>query len=166
MIWLGYAALYLGIHFLAYTLALRHLRLFAREPVIFLYQFLSFMFHPALLFWVAPRPEDLMAALLGSFALHGIYSLSFLELWALSEGSYSLRMLDKVERLGSEASQSALSDLEEIGASKKNARLESLVRLRLIEQRDGRYFRRPAGWMMAAVLRTLVWLVNIRDRIG
>lgn len=166
MIWLWYAALYLAGHFLVYTLALRHLRLFARESVIFLYQFLSFAFHPVIVFWIAPRPEDLMAALVGSFALHGIYSLSFLELWALSEGSYSLRMLDRVERLGSAANQSSLSDLDQIGASKKSARLESLVRLGLIEQRDGRYFRRAAGGIMAGALRTLVWLVNIRDRIG
>ena len=47
--------------------------------------------------------------IVGAAAAHGIYSLSFLECWALSEGGYSLRVLDEIVRRGTVP----LVDLEE-----------------------------------------------------
>ncbi len=166
MSWLAAALIFIALNFLLYTLALRHVGTFGSERIIFIYQVLSFLALPVLLLAVGPSVSDRFASLIGATSLHAIYSLSFLELWSLSEGSYSIRMLDRVERLGVMPEATDTSDLEEIGASKKAARLESLVGLRLIRGAENGYTTTPFGRVAAAPLRLLVWLVNIRDRIG
>lgn len=166
MNWLFAAGVYVGVHFAMYILAFRQLRWFSKEAVIFGYQAVSFWVHPLVLYGCGVRSDDWVSALVGSWALHGIYSLSFLELWSLSEGSYSIQMLDRVERSGGVVEGGDFSDLEAIGSTKKQVRLESLVRLGLIERVGNRYEARARGRLMGAFLRALVWWVNIRDPLG
>lgn len=166
MNWLSIAALYVAANFLLYTLLLRRFRLFARESLIFLYQFVSFLALPILLATGGPSTPHPFAAFVAALALHGVYSLSFLELWALSEGSYSLGMLDRIEAAGALDSSTNVDDLEEIGSSKKSARLESLEKLGLIRSKNGSYLLSPWGRVGAPVLRLLVWIVNIKERVG
>ncbi len=75
-----------------------------------------------------------------AISLHGIYSLSFLELWALSDGGYSLRILDQIDLLGDRAD---FVFLKALGSSKKKFRLESLKRL-------GWVAVDPKGWALTA----------------
>ncbi len=166
MSWLIAALLFVTGNFLLYTLALRHVPAFSRERIIFLYQVLSFVAFPVGLLFFGPPVLDRWPALAAAVSLHAIYSLSFLELWSLSEGSYSIRMLDRVSRLGVLPESADTSDLERIGASKKANRLGSLLALGLIRREGVGYAATGRGRMAALPLRTLVWLVNIRDRIG
>lgn len=166
MNWLSAAFVYVVSHFAVYTIALRHARSFSREAVIFGYQALSFVIHPLVLFGVGVRTEEWGPALVASWALHGIYSLSFLELWSLSEGSYSIQLMDRVERSGGMIEGADFSDLEAIGTTKKQARLDSLVALGLIARSGDRYEARARGRILGTALRVLVWWVNIRDPLG
>jgi hypothetical protein len=166
MIWLVGALCFIALNFFLYTLVLRHVRAFGSERLIFLYQVLSFLALPIVLLALGPAVTDVSASLVAATSLHAIYSLSFLELWSLSEGSYSLRMVDRVERLGVMPEDTDTSDLEKIGASKKSARLQSLVGLGIAKRDGERYLLTSRGRIAAIPLRFLVWLVNIRDRIG
>jgi hypothetical protein len=166
MSWLLDSLIFVALNFIVYTLVLRHSRAFSRERVIFLYQVLSFLALPVLLLTVRnPDPEPI-PAMVAALSVHAIFSLSFLELWSLSEGSYSLRMVDRVERLRVMPTGADFSDLEKIGASKKAVRLESLVGLGLARREQERYTLTTLGSVVAIPLRCLVWLANIRDRIG
>jgi hypothetical protein len=166
MSWLLDSLLFIALHFVLYTLVLRHVRSFSSERVIFLYQVLSFLALPIVLLTLLPQDPEPFPAMAAALSLHAIYSLSFLELWSLSEGSYSLRMVDRVERLGVMPADADVSDLERIGASKKAVRLGSLAGLGLVRQEQGRYTLTNFGRIAAAPLRLLAWLANIGDRIG
>ena len=112
---------YLSAHFLLYALVFRNLRFFYQEKNIFLYHAISFFSLSAagagLLVWEPAALGRVIAAV----SLHGIYSLSFLELWALSDGGYSLRILDQIDQPGAAAD---FKSLEVLGASKKKYRLK------------------------------------------
>src|SRR3990170_2064168 len=127
---------YIAAHFLLYVCVFRHRAFFRTERGIFLFHavpmvglvalaFGAFLWNPGL---------DGFALVVGAGAAHGIYSLSFLECWLLSEGGYSLRILS---------------------ARKKIGRLESLLRLGLV-QTDGDRFRLTRQGMALANAMTLV----------
>jgi len=166
MSWLICAILVVTANFLLYTLALRHVRAFGDERIIFLYQFGSFVLLPFILIIAAPPVGNPCAALTAALALHAIYSMSFLELWSLSEGSYSLRMLDRVERLGILPADADISDLEKIGTSKKTNRLGSLLALQLIRAEGHQYRLTLFGRIAAGILRLFVRVANVRGKIG
>lgn len=160
------ALLYIAVQFAVYTLLLRHLKSFTKETTIFLFQLLSFLALPPVLFMIVPPKSDVFATLVAVMSLHGIYSLSFLELWSLSEGSYSLRMLDRIDRLGSLSVEVEQREFEQIGAAKKSARIATLGRLKLVCLRDGRYVLTSLARIPVGILRLLVRSVNIKGRIG
>jgi hypothetical protein len=94
-------------------------------------------------------------------SLHGIYSLSFLELWSLSRGSYSLSILAAVER--DPSLQSLLLDTANpgaIGQQKRNARLISLQQLGLLNQQG---IITGTGHGVAAVIAGIIWLTKGRN---
>jgi len=166
MSWLFLTIVYLALHFILYVLLLRQMRLFAKEIAVFLYQFGSFLALPVTLFVFTSRPVGVLPSLLAAMSIHGIYSLSFLELWSLSEGSYSLRILERIERLGTLPVDADVSDLQRIGTSKKSSRLDSLQKLGLVGNVEGRYALTCLGRFSVALLRFQVWMVNIKSRIG
>ena len=145
-----FIAAYLSLHFLLYAFFLRNLRLFYGEKAIFLYHALSFgvFSAAATLLWVLRVKDPRWAAI--AVSLHGIYSLSFLEFWALSDGGYSLRILDRIDRNGPSAD---FDVLETLGASKKKYRLESLKRLKLIASG-------PQGWKLTLRGTLVVGFLN------
>src|SRR5262250_2953125 len=100
--WLFWIAMYLALHFLFYAIALRGIGLLQSERAIFLYHFISaagVAVVASVMAAVNPRSESFLAVAT-TLALHGVYSLSFLELWSLSEGGYSLTILDHVDACG------------------------------------------------------------------
>lgn len=56
-------------------------------------------------------------------SLHGIYSLSFLELWSLAQGGYAASILRQCALRGSLGENIGLLDLQQLGESKRNARV-------------------------------------------
>jgi hypothetical protein len=155
-------SVYLASHFFLYVLILRRTRLFQREAAIFAYHFVSFAALVLVLCIVAAilRPSALAAV-----ALHGIYSLSFLELWALADASYSIQILEYIQGHQATDAPVRLSDiagLQTIGTSKRRLRTASLMRLGLIRQRSGCLEVTSPGAWVAAVLAAIAWAANIQ----
>lgn len=150
----GAFAVYVALHFCAYSLALRRRPEFLREKVIFLYHFVpaatlaftGFAFVALCASWHVAATVTLI------IAIHGIYSLTFLELWALADGSYSLRILSRIAVPQSQAKLN-MQDLVQLGAEKTRSRLDGLQRLKLITQSEGRYRLTWRGRIVAACLQ-------------
>jgi len=104
------------------------------------------------------------AASCGLLALQYLYSLSFLELWTLAEGSYSLQILLRVSRQASISRGEILASCEAIGADKKRNRLDDLQSLRLIaEAPDGTFKLSAMGRMLVDMLSLIMRLTTIRE---
>lgn len=166
MSWILGSFLWVSTNLALYIVLLRHWQRFARESTIFRYQFLSFAGLMVFLLVAGPPVGSKAAALVAALSLHGIYSLSFLELWSLSESGYSLQMLDRIDRVGALDPDASADDIEGIGSSKKILRLQSLGRLALVKADGDRCTLTPLGRMAAAGLRGLGWIINLKGRIG
>ena len=95
--------------------------------------------------------------------IHGIYSLSFLELWSLSQGGYSLQILKFVNQ--SKVSDiSSLKSLGEIGASKKNDRINGLLKMRLIRKANNELELTALGYCIAFFTHIIAKTVNLQER--
>lgn len=163
-LWLIGIALYLGGHLLLYCLIMRRLPLFARENVIFLYHALSTAVVVAVAFGLALARGSPTGWLIGLAvtSLHGIYSLSFLELWSLAEGSYSLSILAAFGTPADGEKGIGLAALDRIGSRKRASRLESLGRLGLVRARGDRWELTSRGRAVAAGLSLVAWLANLK----
>jgi hypothetical protein len=96
-------------------------------------------------------------------SLQGIYSLSFLELWSLTQGGYSLTILKKVQESGGVASAADLASLGQIGAGKQTGRLQGLEKLHLLQSRQNQIAITPLGKFAAFLFRGLVLLINLKS---
>lgn len=153
---------YVGGHFLLYATAFRRSTWLQTERSIFAWHAISYLLQPVVLMLVAWH-WDLEAALpsiIFAAALHGIYSLSFLELWSLTQGSYSLGILAHVSKAGGHATPADLGRLQSVGQSKQSSRQADLGRMGLVRP-DGT--RTLAGRLAAIPLRTILWLSNGRS---
>ena len=156
---------YVATHFLAYFLILRHTDTFRGERTIFLYHFLPAVVI-SLLVVTAPLvgfSEITLAAAVLVISLHGIYSLSFLELWSLAQGGYSISILISVDAASRKGMDPDFSVLESIGAGKRTGRLEDLQRLGLIRRRDGMVRLTPIGIVVANFFGLMAWLADIKQ---
>lgn len=165
MSWLLLGVAYLLVHFAVYALLLRHARLFLHERAIFLYHLLSSLALACLLLgalalWPATIGLPAAAVML---SLHGIYSLSFLELWALAEGGYSLSILRRVKAIQDSSSQVPAADLMGIGASRKESRIQSLENLRVVRRRGQAFELAGLGSIAAAIFQGVSWMANIKS---
>lgn len=160
---LGFA--YLLAHLLLYAVHLRNVPLLQTEKGIFLYHFVSVCLAVAatLALTLPHGIGESLTVTAAVAAAHGIYSLSFLELWSLAEGSYSFKVLASIESRGSAAPATIVSALAEVGDRKKGQRLDSLRRLKLIEQTGDSLRLTRRGRRAAMVFRLLRWLANLRD---
>ena len=130
LIW---SALHIGTHFTLYLAIRRRLAFLSSERGILVYHALSsaILLGGGLAVVVMDPSTEFVAGLIGATALHGIYSLSFLELWSLTEGSYSLSILEFVEQTTGQGPAVDMSRLEGLGGAKTEQRLDSLRRLGL-----------------------------------
>ncbi len=163
----AWSIVYLLVHLLLYFAVLRTLRAFSREPIIFAYHFLSVL-GVALLLLVGlvggtPGVVDL-ATLVAIVSLHGIYSISFLELWSLSEGGYSLAIMEYVARHRARGERVGLEGLHRLGQAKQANRLAGIERLGLIRRAGDGVELTSVGRVVAAVLAAIAWAANIRER--
>lgn len=156
---------YVGVHFLIYFMILRHAQVFRSEKTIFLYHFI-----PAVIVLfiasgqsVTTHSEDLLAPMVLVVSLQGIYSLSFLELWSLAQGGYSISILISVETAAQEDKEPDFAALEHIGTRKRASRLEGLQRLGLIQRCEGIYRLTVVGLAIATFLGLISWLVDLKE---
>jgi hypothetical protein len=152
---------YLVLHFVLYVVALRNLPAFGTERVIFLYHAvpaLVLVLVTVVTVAIAQDPTTFAFGVL-AISLQGLYSLSFLELWALSDGGYSLQIL---EHLANSPGAFDASGMKEVGASKRSDRLQSAIDLRLVET-DGKTFALTrVGRPIAGVFATILWITNAK----
>jgi hypothetical protein len=140
-IWIA-LSMYLLVHLLAYVFFFRYMRALHTERGILLYHLISaaiVVIVTTASFLVAPTLEQ-FALIVGVVAAHGIYSLSFLEVWVLSEGGYSLRVLAEIVRINGTTPASLEQHFAALSVRKKAGRLNSLTGLGLVE-RNGSFFR-------------------------
>ena len=150
--------IYLAAHFLFYALLFRRWEWFSRERNIFFYHFFS------VLAWTLVLALKSPGAVFGTaISLHCIYSLSILELWCLSVGSYSLRILDFYTPQGAHAATQDLAGLQSLGQGKKRNRLKDLERSRFARQEKGKFCLTVLGRMSVAFLIAVSWPSNPKE---
>jgi hypothetical protein len=147
-----------GIH-LAISLKIK----LRSERHIFIHHALSFAaFAVVLIAWVIVGPISLAVAQ-GALFLHGIYSLSFLELWSLSQGSYSLGILDSIGRSGHSDQATLVTRMAQIGTDKKTDRISSLSRIGLVNVDNQQAFLSARGRVAAAAIGAMRSLAGTRN---
>lgn len=152
---------YLACHFLAYAAYFRWIPFFRTELGVFLLHAISFA---VFLCIVAMLPvfgvgiTGLWAPHLAlALSLHGIYSLSFLEAWSLTQGSYSLSILSAIAHERSPMSLNTIAPLCAIGKEKRSARNAVLVSLGLVSLgTNGGATLTGAGCVCARLIRFLL----------
>ncbi len=151
-------------HFGLYAACLRQRPAFRSERTIFLYHLSSWILCVTI-FGVAGLINGglHLAAITGALAgsVHGIYSLSFLELWSLTQGSYSLSILADISRdSGLHLTPTPIDDLADIGRQKRKSREIALHKLGLLNEL-GELTR--AGHIAAFALSLLIAFSNGRS---
>lgn len=160
-------AVYFVAHLLLYVLVLRNLPAFRREGMIFAYHALSaigvtltVLLSP-LVFGTRFNLEWIIAII----AIHGLYSTSFLELWSLAEGGYSLQILEQLDRSEQQGAPADVEALRAIGAAKQANRLAGLSSIGLVQQSGGHVDLTGSGRLVASVFALLAWLTNVQDGV-
>jgi hypothetical protein len=157
--------LYIVAHAGLYFAVLAGRRVLDTERAIFLYHFVSAVIVTcASGMWAFVHGgSDAWTWLACIVMLHGLYSLSFLELWALADDSYSLAIMEIIDRGGAAAGLALMQRLEAIGAGKQASRLDALQAIGFVRMLgDGLFTLTPAGRAAAVLGRTLLFLVNAR----
>lgn len=160
-------AVYLAAHLLLYIAVLRQRPAFRQEKVIFAYHALSavgvtvaVLLEPLVL--GAPFDLQWIIAIVG---LHGIYSTSFLELWSLADGGYSLQILESLDRSERQGKPADIDGLRAIGAAKQGNRLAGLASVGLLQQTGSRIELTGRGRLIASIFALLAWLTNAQDGV-
>ena len=148
---------YLAAHFAAYAVVLRHRVGLRSEKGIFLYHFTSAAFAglAGVAFAVLEPHRFGVSGLVLVLSLHGIYSLSFLELWSLAQGGYSLSIIARVAQAEASGVEPDFLALAAIGESKQEGRVAALERLGLVARADDRIALTARGGRIAFVLHTI-----------
>ena len=165
MLTLGLAILYLPLHFAAYALFFRKHAFFRTEKGIFLLHFFSACVLPVAVFAFNVDLGMWFALLSGaaSAAAHGIYSLTFLELWALADGSYSYVVLRAIDARQSPTADDVSTELGAVSDRKKAQRLSSLENLQLVKREGPTVELTSRGRHVSALLNGLQRLANVAE---
>jgi hypothetical protein len=154
---------YLVLHVLLYVCVLRYRTIFQSERGIFLYHFVSAALFTLVAFAAAIThfSDATLAIAAGLSAVHYIYSISFLELWSLAEGGYSLSILAGIASRGTLPRSALIDVFARLGDVKKGDRLSVLSKLSLAH-RNGNFWRLSArGRSVAIIVNALIWLAAI-----
>jgi hypothetical protein len=161
-------AAYLAAHFAAYALILRHRASLRTEKGILLYHLGSAVFVGLAGLGVAIiEPAEFgVPGLVLLLSAHGIYSLSFLELWSLAEGGYSLYIIRSIARAEAAGSEPDFAREEQIGGQKQRDRLAHLKELGLVAIRDGVIRLTVRGRIVATILLFFVRWSNAKRSVS
>jgi len=155
---LGLSVIWCFLHFLIYILLVRNRPALYGERKILLYHCgsafaCSFVALALLIAFRCEQRSAMIAA--GITAIHGIYSISFLELWSLAQGSYSIRILMGVQGSSGIGRHELHRCFFAIGEAKRTNRISSLSRAGLIVS-DGEFWKLTLlGCLAVAGLRVL-----------
>ncbi len=157
---------YLALHLLLYVLVLRMQPLFRSEEGIFLYHFASAtVFAVVSLATALVHASDAAVALaFALIAIHCIYSISFLELWTLAEGSYSMSILTGIASQETLSRKRLIDAFASIGDAKKGNRLSVLSGVSLACRKGSHWQLTARGRAVAEALNLLTWLAAIKNR--
>lgn len=150
-------ATYLAVHFAGYVLVLRNRAGLRSEKGIFLYHLASAVLAglAALAFAVLEPDAFGFAGVVLVLSLHGIYSVSFLELWSLAQGGYSLSILAGVLQAEASGKEPDFAGLAAIGRAKQAGRVAALERLGLVSGTEGRIALTAHGGRIAFLLHAV-----------
>ncbi len=98
----------------------------------------------------------------GALCLNAIYCLSFLELWSLAQGGYSLGMLKSL-KAGPRAYALVAAEAAAVGDRKRDDRLAALQVLDLIRNEAGAFTLTVRGRLVATGIALLCGLANFRN---
>lgn len=161
------SAMWMALHLLAFVIVFRRLPFFGSERTILLYHLGSCVFVGSALlicgFWFGSQgwPTGFFAVV----GLHGIYSMSFLVLWAASEGGFSLRIMSSL-MTGPRERSDIICEFSALADAKRTQRLDALQRSRWVhEDGEGRLILTPAGRCLA-LLVGLLHTINNFDCTG
>jgi hypothetical protein len=160
----GYALalLYFATHVFAYFMLLRPKRESLREHSIFGFHVISASLYSFTCIAVAmlDRSDTAVAIAGGLIALHGIYSITFLELWSLAQGSFSLQILKRVALSGNVSEETLVRDLSIVGWEKTQNRTNALLGMGLIRNQGGHLTLTSSGRVVSCALRALLHVAN------
>lgn len=159
------ALVWLACHFLIYVAVLRNMHLFQTEKGIFLYHLSSAAVFAAaaLVIFLIRRDGEAFSVACTLVAAHGMYSISFLELWSLAQGSYSLSIMGQGRSDRIPSRDELVDSFSRIGNAKKEDRLTSLEGSQLIRLEGDHWKLSGSGAIVASMLRSLLWLANIKE---
>jgi hypothetical protein len=164
MIWLLASIAYVALHALLYFGILRTIPTFTSERGVFLYHVISMAAFTVVTLGclvLLPVGGITFAFAVGTIMLHGVYSLSFLELWSLTEGGYSLQIMRAIGDSEAAGHPIDLSELEQIGRGKQGSRTGSLEAFGWITRADGTLSLTPRGRIVSGLLYGLRSLVSV-----
>jgi hypothetical protein len=160
------AIIYLLVHFMLFAGIFRQWEFFRSERGIFFYHIISaitlVMLEFGVFLW---RPSlDNLSLVVAAGAVHGIYSLTFLECWSLSQGGYSLQILRELVRCGMATPAELEQRFIDMSAHKKMSRLDSLTHLGLVQAEGDRFRLTRPGRIFANTMEVIVFLADLRGR--
>jgi hypothetical protein len=165
MIALLLVAMLAVLHTGVYVLVLRNRARYARSATLFRYH-VGFAAAIGLLFpvWLSLTPAaDRVAMSVAVIAFSGIYSLSFLEMWALADGGYSIAILRYLHGRPA-AEPDCIARFSCVGRVKQQQRLESLVALGLARRSGDALTVTRRGRGVATAADVLLRFSNVRER--
>ena len=157
-------AIYLVLHFGLYVLIFRHRPAFRNERTIFCYHAWPALGVGGVTVGVLLMEPSRFAEVAIVLCLLGIYSLTFLELWSLAEGSYALSILLSVYAAEQTGIPPDLATLERIGATKKADRIGGLEHLGLVEAQGGLLHLTRTARIVTPALAGLARLIALQRK--
>lgn len=152
--------MHLSVYFIFFRYILK------TEQSIFGYHFLIFvliLLCSTFNFYLLPIEENFYTCVLAC-SIAAIYSLTFLELWTLSQISYSREILLKAKEKILNSNSSDTEELQQLGAKKRMERLSSLKNMGLLSEDQGLWSLTPKGKTIALSLIALLKISNLKDR--
>jgi hypothetical protein len=151
-------------HFILFAAVFRHARAFHAERTIFLYHLVSAVAVAIAAAAIVRVDFSLHVGAIGLTAIHAIYSLSFLELWSLAEGGYSLAILRELS--GASGLRRVHGDpMRTLGGRKVRSRIESLGRLGLVRTSGDQIELTRLGRAVGQTQAVLRSMVNIQPSV-
>tara|TARA_B100000768_G_scaffold175495_1_gene186992 strand:- start:491 stop:1054 length:564 start_codon:yes stop_codon:yes gene_type:complete len=106
--------------------------------------------------------EERAAEAVGALAAHVILSISFLEVWSLTEGGYSLQIIQAIHKQALER-KVLIDKFTNLGNQKREDRLSSLKQMGLICENGDLIELTPRGRIVAQFISGMLAFINVKD---